>query len=144
MITPPDLSLVFIMLCFWAVFFVVSSQIVTPLGRILDERENLSRAAGQRLDGARQALQAAMTQSERELAGASAEATRERASLRAQGEANRRARLDAARERSQQTLARLGQDLEQASAEARSGLRANTQQLAHELAGHLLGRDLRK
>ena len=50
--------------------------------------------------------------------------------MRAEGEATRRARLDAARERSQQTLASLGRDLDQASAEARGGLRANTEQLA--------------
>ena len=54
MITPPNLSLLFIMLCFWAVFFVVSSQIVKPLGRVLDEREALSRGARQRLDGGAQ------------------------------------------------------------------------------------------
>jgi F0F1-type ATP synthase membrane subunit b/b' len=142
-ITPPDLSLIFIMLCFWAVFFVVSSQIVKPLGRVLDEREALSRGARQRLEEARSALQAAMARTENELAAASVEATRERASMRAEGEATRRARLDAARERSQQTLARLGQDLDQASAEARAGLRASTEHLARELASRLLGRGLR-
>lgn len=143
MITPPDLSLVFIMLCFWAVFFVVASQVVKPLGRILDEREALSRGAHQRLDEARSALQMAMMRSEKELAVASTEATRERAAMRAEGEATRRARLDAARERSQQTLANLGRDLDQASADARAGLRANTEQLARELASRLLGRGLR-
>jgi F-type H+-transporting ATPase subunit b len=141
-ITPPDLSLVFIMLCFWAVFFVVSSQIVKPLGRVLDEREALAHSARQRLEEARAAVQAAMARSERELAAASAEATRERASMRAEGEASRRAHLDAARERSQQTLARLGRDLDQASAEARTGLRTDTEQLARELASRLLGRGL--
>lgn len=143
MITPPDLSLIFIMLCFWAVFFVVSSQVVKPLGRVLDKRETLARGARQRLDEARSALQAAVARSERELATASAEATRERAALRAEGEATRRAHLDAARERSQQTLARLGRDLDQASAEARAGLRAGTEHLARELASRLLGRGLR-
>lgn len=143
MITPPNLSLLFIMLCFWAVFFVVSSQIVKPLGRVLDEREALLRGAHQRLDEARSAFEAAVTRSEKELALASTEATRERAAMRAEGEATRRARLDAARERSQQTLASLGRDLDQASAEARAGLRATTEQLARELASRLLGRGLR-
>lgn len=143
MITPPDLSLVLIMLCFSAVFFVVSSQLVKPLLRILDQREHEAQDARGGLGAARAALQDALASSERELAVASAEATRERSGQRAAGEASRRARLEAAREVAQQRLASLGKELDAAAAEARAGLRSQVGQLATELATRMLGRRLR-
>lgn len=143
MITPPDLSLVFIMLCFWAVFFVVSTQLVKPLLRILDQREEQAAGARRDLEATRAAFQQAMAASERELAAASVEATKERAALRAEGEASRRARLDAARELAQQRLARLASELDETAAAARAGLRAQTSQLARELAARILGRSVR-
>lgn len=131
------------MLCFWAVFFVVSTQLVRPLLRILDERERQAREARQDLEATRSEFQQAMAASERELATASVEAARERAALRAEGEARRRARLDAARELAQQRLSRLGGELDEAAAAARAGLRAEADHLARELAARVLGRSVR-
>lgn len=140
MITPPDLSLVLIMLCFWAVFFVVSTQLVRPLLRILDQREQQAEGARHDLETTRTRLQEAMAASEREMVAASVEATRERAALRAEGEASRRARLDGARELAQQRLAGLARELDEAAASARVGLRTQASQLARELAAQVLGR----
>ncbi|HPC82409.1 MAG TPA: ATP synthase F0 subunit B [Thermoanaerobaculaceae bacterium] len=143
MITPPDLSLLFIMLCFWAVFFVVSTQLVRPLLRILDQREQQVRGARQDLEASRAQLQQAVAASEHELAAAAIEATRERAALRAEGETSRRARLDAARTLAQQRLSGLATELDEAAAAARAGLKAQTAQLARELASQVLGRSVR-
>lgn len=142
MITPPDFSVFFIMLCFWAVFFVVSTQIVKPLLRILDEREQETEGARSRLQSIRAAIASAMAASERELAAASAEATRERGAMRSEGEAMRRARLDAARAQAHEALARLGSELDESTQEARLGLRTRAFQIARELAVQLLGRRL--
>lgn len=142
MITPPDFSVFFIMLCFWAVFFVVSAQIVKPLLSILDAREQETEGARSRLEGIRTAFAAAMAESERELAVASAEATRERGAMRSEGETRRRARLDAAREQAHETLARLKNELDESTQKARIGLRTRATQLARELATQLLGRRL--
>jgi len=142
-ITPPDLSLLFIMLCFWAVFFVVSTQLVRPLLRILDQREQQVRGARQDLEASRAQLQQAVAASEHELAAAAIEATRERAALRAEGETSRRARLDAARTLAQQRLSGLATELDEAAAAARAGLKAQTAQLARELASQVLGRSVR-
>lgn len=142
MITPPDFSVFFIMLCFWAVFFVVSSQIVKPLLSILDAREQETEGARTRLEGVRTAFAAAMAASERELAVASSEATRERGAIRSEGEAMRRARLDATRKQTHEALARLKNELDESTREARLGLRTRATQLARELATQLLGRRL--
>lgn len=142
MITPPDFSVFLIMLCFWAVFFVVSKQIVKPLLSILDTREQLTEGARTRLDGIRAAFASAMTESERELAAASAEATRERGAMRAEGEAMRRARLEAARAQAHEALARLGNELDESASHARASVPALARQLARELASRVLGRRL--
>ena len=142
MITPPDLSLVLVMLCFWAVFFVVSTQLVRPLLRILDQREQQAQGARHDLETTRTRLREALAASERELAAASVEAARERAALRAEGEASRRDRLDGARELAQQRLAGLTRELDEVATSLRSGLRTEVGRLAQELAAHVLGRGI--
>jgi F0F1-type ATP synthase membrane subunit b/b' len=88
----------------------------------------------------RQALEEAVARCERELSAAASEGQRERASLRATGDAERRRRIEAARGEVQQRLARLSGDLDEASRAARAALRERSGELARELASRLLGR----
>ena len=44
MFAPPNYSLFLVMACFWLVYLLVSTQLVKPLGRVLDEREARIRA----------------------------------------------------------------------------------------------------
>jgi F0F1-type ATP synthase membrane subunit b/b' len=76
------------------------------------------------------------------VAVAASEGQRERASLRASGEAIRREKLEAARGEVQQHLARLSGELDEASRAARAVLRDRGGQLARELASHLMGRSV--
>ncbi len=139
---PPNYSLLLIMACFWLVYLLVSTQLVKPLGRVLDERDARVKSARERYEEARQALEGAVQRCERELAGAAADGQRERASLRASGEAARRARLETARAEVQERLGGLGRELEDASQAARAALRERSSALAHELASRLLGRSV--
>jgi F-type H+-transporting ATPase subunit b len=136
----PNLSLLLIMACFWAVFVLVSTQLVRPLGALLDERERRVREARAEHETARQAVADAVARCGRELVAGSAEAGKERTALRGQGEAARRAALDAARTQAQQRLALLEGELERAAQEARSQLRERSTELARALASRLLGR----
>ena len=138
----PNYSLFLIMACFWLVYLLVSTQLVKPLGRVLDEREARVRAARERYEQARQAAGEAIARCERELGAAASEGQRERASLRASGEEARRRRLEVARGVVQQQLARLAGELDEASREARAALRERSTQLARELASHILGRSV--
>jgi len=138
----PNYSLVLIMACFWLVYLLVSTQLVKPLGRVLDEREATVRAAREAYDRARGSLEASVARCERELSAAASEGQRERASLRASGDAERRRRIDAARGEVQQRLAHLSGELDEASRAARAALRERSSELARELASRLLGRSV--
>lgn len=142
MLAPPDFSLLLVMACFWLVFLLVATQLVKPLGRLLDERERRDREAREGLETAQGRLEEAIDRCERELAAAAAEAQRERTALRGGGEATRRARIDRARGQAQEHLARLNAELQQAAAQGRERLREHAGELARELASHLVGRSV--
>ncbi|MBZ5587445.1 MAG: hypothetical protein LAO05_02705 [Acidobacteriia bacterium] len=140
MLALPNYSLLLVMACFWLVYLVVSTQLVKPLGRLLNERGERIRTARETHELSRAALAEAVTRCERELAAAAAEGQKGRAALRAAGEAARRERLEAARRQVQQRLARLDAELDETSREARASLREQASSLARELASRLAGR----
>jgi len=136
----PNFSLLLVMACFWLVYLVVSTQLVKPLGGLLNQREERIRTARERHEHARAALAETVARCERELAAAATEGQKGRAALRAAGEAGRRGRLEAARSQVQQRLARLDAELDDASRGARASLREQAGGLARELASRLAGR----
>jgi F0F1-type ATP synthase membrane subunit b/b' len=138
----PNYSLLLVMACFWLVFLLVSTQLVRPLGRLLEEREGRIEGARQAHERARTELTEAMARCDREVASAAAEAQKERATLRAAGEAARRARLDEARAQVQARLSKLGAELDEASLAARAVLRKRGAELARELASRVAGRSI--
>ncbi|MDD5562436.1 MAG: hypothetical protein PHQ91_01865 [Thermoanaerobaculaceae bacterium] len=142
MLALPNYSLLLVMACFWLVFLLVSTQLVGPLGRLLEEREGRIETARRSHERARTDLTEAMARCDRDVASAAAEAQKDRAALRAAGEAARRAHLDQARTQVQARLASLGVELDDASRAARAVLRERGAELARELASRLAGRSL--
>lgn len=140
MLALPNYSLLLVMACFWLVYLLVTTLLVRPLARLLDERGRRVREAADAHEHARTALAEATTRCERDLASAAAEGQRERAARRAAGEAARRARMEAARTQVQQRLATLDVELAEASSAARGVLRQRSGELARELASRVLGR----
>lgn len=140
MLAPPDLSLLLIMVCFWAVYWLVSSQLVRPLGALLDERARRAEEARRVLTGAQTALYETVAWYEEQLAAVTTEEQRHRTALRSEGEAARRARLEAAREAGQQRLTQLSEELQGAGEMARRQLQEQAPTLARELAERVLGR----
>lgn len=140
MLASPDFSLLVIMLCFWLIYVVVRTQLVKPLGAVLDERERRVREAQTRLADARESFDSAMTRCERDLAASATQAQAGRQALRAAGEKARRAAVEAARAAGQTHLAALQKELDAAAAEARTVLRDRSRLLAVELASRLVGR----
>ncbi len=142
MLALPNYSLLLVMACFWLVFLLVTTQLVRPLGRLLEEREGRIETARRGNESARAELTEAMARCDREVASAAAEAQKDRAALRAAGEAARRARLDQARGQVQARLATLGTELDEAARAARAVLRERGAGLARELASRLAGRSI--
>lgn len=140
MISPPNLSLLLIMACFWLVYLLVSTQFLKPVGALLDHRESQVRSAREVFEKTREDLSEAIARCERDLAQAAGEGQKTRAGLRAEGETTRRARLDAARQQGQARLAALGVELAAVTDEARVSLRARSGELARALAERLVER----
>lgn len=140
MISPPNLSLILIMACFWLVYLLVSTQFLKPVGALLDQRDKVLRTARETFAQAKDRLSEAIAGCERDLAQAANEGQKTRAALRAEGEAARRATLDAARQRGQERLAALAGELAKVTDEARAVLRARSGDLARSLAERLVER----
>jgi F-type H+-transporting ATPase subunit b len=141
-ITAPNLSLLLIMACFWLVYWLIATQLVRPLGRVLDERARQIDEARSSLTVVETRFAEAMERCEHDLGKAAGEAQKERAAQRAAGEASRRARLEAARAEGQLRLAALAAELEAAGRSARTQLREDGIGLGRDLAERLLGRKL--
>lgn len=138
----PNLSFLLVVGCFWLAFWVVDRQLVRPILALLDERDRRLSSGRAAFEAAKAALEQALAARERELAQAVAEAQKERALLRAEGERRRREMLEAAREQGQKRLAAFQAELAREVQRARQQLEEQTIHLARELAQRLLGRAL--
>lgn len=138
--SPPNLSLILIMACFWLVYLLVRTQFLKPVGALLDQRESQIRTARDTFAQAKEQLGEAIARCERDLAQAAGEGQKVRATLRAEGESVRRAHLEAARQQGQARLATLSGELTTVTDEARAVLRAKSAELARSLAERLLER----
>ena len=140
--SPPDLSLIFIMVCFWVTLWIVHRFLIRPVGEVISER-------GRRIDGAQQEWTAkneeylaAVARVEDEVAAAAKEAAKIRADARLHAMDERQAVLEQARARADERLDRVLATLESETEAARSDLRSRAEELARLLAGRLLGREL--
>lgn len=141
--SPPNLSLVLIMICFWITMWLVFRYLIQPVGRVLAERQR-------RLDGSQAAWDAANGDSrtaterlERELEKAARAAAEVRSEHRQRALDDRQQQLEGARQEADQRLGRALEDLEKAAADARVDLRERARELATLFASQLLGREVR-
>ena len=138
----PDLSLLLVMVIFWATFVVLKVFVLKPLGAILEERERA-------VSGATAALAAALDSEKETLAGIDrrlTEARREALAARhaARDDANqkRQAMLDEAREKARAAAADARKRLDGEIGAARSELAKNARTTAAEIASLALGRSI--
>jgi F-type H+-transporting ATPase subunit b len=136
----PDLSLLLVMLIFWATFVVLKVFVLKPLGAILEERERA-------VSGATAALSAALDQEKETLAGidrrlteARKEALAARQAARTDANAKRQAMLDDARAKAHAAVAEAQAKLDGEISVARSDLAKNARTTAGEIASLALGR----
>ena len=140
--TPPNLSIVLIMLCFWVTLWLVNRYLIRPVNTVLDQRH-------ERIDGAQKAwtaknedLLSATARIEDELVEAARAAAKTRETYRVQAQQEKQHQLDTARndaeERLDGALTRLSQDAEN----ARTDLRKQAEDLARDFAQRLLGREV--
>ena len=140
--TPPNLSLIFVMVCFWVTLWLVHRFLIRPVGAVIDERRRRVDDAQQEFTSKNEEYLAAVARVEEEVAIAAKEAAQLRAETRQNAMAERQAALDRARAEADERLTGVLDDLDRDATTAREDLRRRAEELARLLAGRLLGREL--
>jgi F-type H+-transporting ATPase subunit b len=140
--SPPDVSLIFIMVCFWATLWIVHRFLVRPVGTVIGERRRRIDDAQQEWSAKNEEYLAAVSRVEEEISAAAKDAARIRADARQHAMDDRQEVLDQARARADERLLGVLETLDRDADAARSDLRSRAEDLARLLASRLLGREL--
>jgi F-type H+-transporting ATPase subunit b len=140
--TPPNLSLLFVMVCFWATLWLVYRFLIRPVGTVVTERRRRIDDAQQEWAAKNEEYLAAVARVEEEVSQAAREAARIRATARESAMAERQSSLDNARARADERLGGVLDTMAKEAETARQDLRRRAEELARLLAGRLLGREL--
>ena len=138
--TPPNLSLLLIMICFWCTMWLVHRFLIKPVGAVLEERQGRIGQATQSWEATHQEYLAATARLEGEIQSAAREAARVRGEHRQQALERRQATLDRARAEADDRLGAALIALDAQTAAARGELQTSAAELARLFATRLLGR----
>lgn len=138
--TPPNLSLLLIMICFWCTMWLVHRFLIKPVGAVLEERQGRIGQAAQSWEATHQEYLAATARLEAEIQNAAREASRVRGEHRQQALDRRQASLEAAHADADDRLGAALVALDAQTTAARGELRAHAAELARLFAARLLGR----
>jgi F-type H+-transporting ATPase subunit b len=138
-----NLSLVFVMLCFWVTLWLVHRFLIQPVGGVIDERRRRIDGAQQEWSAKNDEYTAAIARVEEDLTTAAQEAASVRTDARQHAMDERQQTLDAARQSADARLGSALEALEQEAGAARDELRRRAEELSRLLAGRVLGREVR-
>jgi F-type H+-transporting ATPase subunit b len=138
----PDLSLLIIMVLFWATYAVLRAWVFRPLGSILEEREKKTSSATDALAQALENEKETLASIDRRLTETRREALASRQASRNAANAKRQALLDEAREKARLAASAAQARLDADVAAARAELAKNVRTTAGEIASLALGRRL--
>jgi F-type H+-transporting ATPase subunit b len=140
--TPPNLSLLFIMICFWVTLWLVYRYLIGPIGRVLAERQGRLDDAQSRWDDTHNDYIEATQRLEREMEEAAREAGRIRGDSRHKALAERQRVLEEARRSADDRLNAALDKLTGDTDEARAELQTRAAELARLFASRLLEREV--
>lgn len=142
MIKAPDVTLIYVIVSFVIAYAILKKWLFTPLGAILDQREEEAATAARIHTESVAELQKTVAYIEQELSRARREALREREAMRAEGRAELERRLALAREAAAASLdsarRRIDEDAQRSSAELPSRAVVLTRMLAEKVLGRKL------
>jgi F-type H+-transporting ATPase subunit b len=136
----PDLSLLLIMVLFWATYAVLRAFVFKPLGTILEERETKAATATESLAKALENGKETLASIDRRLTQTRREALAARQASRDEANGKRQAVLDAAREKARLASVAAQARLDAEVVAARVELAKNVRATASEIASLALGR----
>lgn len=141
--TPPNVSLILVMVCFWATLWLVNRFLIRPVGETLAERRNRVVSAQEEWSARHEEHLTAVARIESELDEAAREAGQARAALRQEAMDARQTALETAKARAEARLLEAVDELDRHAEKARAELRSTARQLARMLAERLLAREVR-
>jgi F-type H+-transporting ATPase subunit b len=142
MIKAPDVTLLYVIVSFVLAYAILKKWLFTPLGAILDEREEEEKTAARIQAESVAELQKTVAHIEQELSHARREALREREALRAEGRAELDRRLESARAAAGASLDAARVRIEEDAQRSAGELPSRAVVLARILAEKVLGRKL--
>jgi F0F1-type ATP synthase membrane subunit b/b' len=140
--TPPNLSLILVMGCFWVTMWIVYRYLIRPVGTTVDERSRRINDAQQEWSARNEEHLAAIVQVENEVADAAREAAQIRTAARQKALDARQELLDGARESADTRLSGALEELDRQAVGASNELRRRAEDLARILAGRLIEREV--
>jgi F0F1-type ATP synthase membrane subunit b/b' len=140
--TPPNLSLILIMICFWVTMWLVNRYLIRPVGTTIDERRRRIDDAQQEWTARNEEHLGAIARVEEEIAEAAKAAGQIRAATRQEALDSRQQLLEDARERADARLSAALEELDRDAKGAREELRRSAEGLARMLAGRLIEREV--
>lgn len=136
----PDLSLLLVMVIFWATYLVLRVFVLKPLGSILEERERTIAGATAALSGALDQEKETLATIDRRLTEARREALAARHAARADANSKRQAMLENARAKARAVAVEAQAKLDGEIRVARAELARSARTTAVEIASYALGR----
>jgi F0F1-type ATP synthase membrane subunit b/b' len=140
--TPPNLSLILVMVCFWVTFWLAHKLIIKPVGDVVRERNRRIDSAESAWASKHEEYLSATSRLEHEMDEAARAAGRIRTEYRNQATEERQQQLAAAREKADARLAEAMDALGSDAEAARADLRRRAEELARILASQLLQREV--
>ena len=140
--SPPDLSLILVMVCFWATLWIVHRFLIRPVGTVIGERSRRIDDAQQEWSAKNEEYLAAVSHVEEEVSTAARDAAKIRADARQAAMDARQTALGRAQAEADERLLGALDTLDKDAEAARSDLRKRAEELARLLASRLLGREL--
>ncbi len=140
--SPPNLSLVLIMICFWITLWIVHRYLIRPVGDVLAERQGRIQGAEREWRSKHEEYLSATQRLETEIEEAAKESSRIRSELRQQAMEKRQATLEAARSTADERLQEAVDELSSEAGRARDELRSRARELARLFASQLLDREV--
>jgi len=139
-IISPDGSLVLVLVLFIFFVFLLNRLLFRPIGRVLDQRQNLTEGSANEARAARRMYETRLAEYEATIRQARAESYKQSEQERAAALEERRRLLDEAKQNAHEQIDRAKQEIEKQVNQARSSLESESRQIAENISRTVLGR----
>src|SRR5689334_8015228 len=139
-IISPDGSLVLVLILFIFFVFLLNRLLFRPIGRVLDQRQNLTEGSANEARAARRIYETRLAEYEATIRQARAESYKQSEQERAVALEDRRRLLDEAKQNAHEQIDRAKQEIEKQVNQARSSLESESRQIAENISRTVLGR----